>query len=175
MSYFYIPHKVDDEEIILVVRRHTIIFTLHMLFWIMLAVAPIIIYFIIQWFDLEVEISIIVLNIGIFVASIYYLYILLFGFHAFVDYYLDIWLVTNKRILNMEQHGLFGRTVSELYLSKIQDVTYDISGFLETVFNYGNIHIQTAGESQRFNFEEVPNPQDIAQKINQIIHKHTMV
>lgn len=102
-------------------------------------------------------------------TSIYLLSIWLFLFSAFLDYYLDLWIVTNDRIMNIEQHGLFGRTVSELDLTKIQDVTSEIKGIIPTLFNYGDVHIQTAAEEKRFVFEEVPNPHEVRKGILDLI------
>lgn len=102
-------------------------------------------------------------------TSIYLLSIWLFLFSAFLDYYLDLWIVTNDRIMNIEQHGLFGRTVSELNLTKIQDVTSEIKGIIPTLFNYGDVHIQTAAEEKRFVFEQVPNPHEVRKGILELI------
>lgn len=170
MIHFYLPHKTDDEEIMIIVRRHIFIFLLHVSLWIFLAILPIILYSLATIFSLELDIPATVFNMGIFIASIYYLYIFLFAFHSFVDYYLDVWIVTNKRIVSIKQNGLFSRTVAELHLPKVQDITYDVNGFTETVLNYGHVYIQSAGESQRFQFEQVPNPREVSEKINKIIH-----
>jgi hypothetical protein len=48
--------------------------------------------------------------------------------------------------------------VSELHIANIEDVTSDISGILGTVFNYGDVFVQTAGNTERFEFSDVPNP-----------------
>jgi uncharacterized membrane protein YdbT with pleckstrin-like domain len=88
-------------------------------------------------------------------------------FTSFIDYYLDFWIVTNDRIINVEQH-LFARTISELDLYKIQDITGESRGFLQTMFNYGHVFVQTAGEVGRFNFEEVPGPREVARKIMEL-------
>jgi uncharacterized membrane protein YdbT with pleckstrin-like domain len=97
-------------------------------------------------------------------GSIYYLTVWIVAFTAFIDYYLDFWVVTNDRIINVEQR-LFSRTISELDLFKIQDVTGQSKGFLETMFDYGNVYVQTAGATERFNFEEVPGPREVASRI----------
>jgi len=110
--------------------------------------------------------------IFILFISIYYLYIWLFIFYGFVDYYLDVWIVTTERIVNIEQKGLFARVVSEQRLDRIQDVTSELKGFFSTMLNYGNVYIQTAGEQTRFIFKEVAQPQKVAKKINQIVEKN---
>lgn len=76
----------------------------------------------------------------------------------FVDYYLDVWIITDRRVVNVEQKGLFVRQVSELQYNKIQDVTTEVEGFIPTLLNYGEVFAQTAGEKPRFLFHNVPNP-----------------
>lgn len=89
----------------------------------------------------------------------------------FMDYYLDMWIVTNSRIINVEQHGLFGRTISETDLYKVQDVTSKIDGFFPTTLNYGFVYIQSAGEIVRFAFEEIPAPHLVRKIIIQNVQK----
>ena len=56
-------------------------------------------------------------------VSIYYLALITFFFRAWLDYYLDIWVITDERIVNIEQKGLFSREISTQQLYRIQDVT----------------------------------------------------
>src|SRR4051812_42245954 len=56
-------------------------------------------------------------------GSPYYLSIGLFFYTYFVSFYLDLLIITNDRLLHIEQLGLFARTISELDLYKVQDVT----------------------------------------------------
>lgn len=97
--------------------------------------------------------------------SIFFLYAWLFLFQNYIDYHLDVWIVTDHRILNIEQHGLFARTVSELRLYRVQDVTAEVKGFLHTMLDFGDVFIQTAGEKERFQFEDIPHPNQVAKMI----------
>ncbi len=155
----------DYEKIVYHLRRHPIIFLKNIFLFLGLAVVPVIFYiFMANSFTgiLESNTARLIL---IILASIYYLSIILINFTQFVDYYLDNWIVTNDRILNIEQHALFGRTMSELDLYNIQYVTSEIKGILPTLFNYGSVHVQTAGEITRFVFESVPNPHEIRNRL----------
>lgn len=98
-------------------------------------------------------------------ASAYILFIWLFLFFSFIDYYLDIWIITNERIINVEQKGFFSRTISEQRLFRIQDVTSEVEGFAPTLFKYGNVYVQTAAEKDRFAFEQVPDPNGVRDTI----------
>src|SRR3989339_1618815 len=108
----------------------------------------------------------------ILVGSMYALGVWLFGFTEFVDYYLDVWIVTNERVLSVEQKGLFTRVASELHLSTVQDVTSEVKGMLRTVLNYGDVHIQTAAERIRFIFKGVPHPERVREQIVALVEEN---
>jgi len=83
------------------------------------------------------------------------------GFMEWIDYYLDVWIVTTDRVLDIELLGFFRREVSEFKLSRVQDVTVNVHGFLATTINFGDVHIQTAGVSRQFVFRQVPKPHEV--------------
>jgi|SRR3989344_5112570 len=60
--------------------------------------------------------------------------------------HLDGWIVTNKRIIDVEQFSLFHRNITSFRLDRIQDVSVETAGVLATFFGFGTIHVQTAGE-----------------------------
>jgi len=86
-------------------------------------------------------------------------------FLIFVDYYLDRWIVTNQRTIHSELKGLFNLTYSSVFHDKIQDITILIKGFLPSVFHFGDIQIQTAGEFREFIFRQIPDPEIVKQVI----------
>lgn len=94
----------------------------------------------------------------LFIETTAIIFTWLYAFLIWIDYYLDVWIITDQRIVNIEQKGLFLRAASELQLSKIQDVTTDVVGLIPTVLNYGDVFVQTAGEKERFRFRQVPDP-----------------
>jgi len=51
--------------------------------------------------------------------------------------------------------------VSELRFSKIQDITTEVTGFLPTVINFGDVKVQTAGEVSEFLFRTVSDPYSV--------------
>ncbi|MFA6132088.1 MAG: PH domain-containing protein [Patescibacteria group bacterium] len=106
----------------------------------------------------------------ILVACSYALLSWLFCFLEFTDYYLDIWIVTNERIINIEQKGLFTRVASEMHLSAIEDTTSEVKGMMRTFLDYGDVHIQTAGERTRFIFKGIPHPERVKEAVVKLVH-----
>lgn len=68
--------------------------------------------------------------------------LLLFSYH-FLMWYYTYFIVTDQRIRQVTQRGLFGTDVVELRLSKVQNISYNIKGFTGEIFNFGTIIIQT--------------------------------
>lgn len=100
-------------------------------------------------------------DVRAFFESLFMLFLWLYAFLVWIDYYFDIWIITDRRIINVEQKGLFIRRVSELYYEKVQDVTTDVKGFLPTIINYGDVIVQTAGEEDNFLLRTVSDPYQI--------------
>lgn len=71
-------------------------------------------------------------------------------------------LVTDKNLIQINQQSLFIRKVSRLSMSNVEDVSADQRGILATIFNYGTLHIQTAGERPNFDFKYCPTPNHYA-------------
>lgn len=104
-------------------------------------------------------------------GSMYFLSIWLFSFLEFTDYYLDTWIVTNERIINIEQEGLFHRTASELDLAAVQDTTAEIRGIAQTMLGYGNVFVQTAGEKGRFHFKSISDPERVKEIVTRLVEE----
>ncbi len=102
--------------------------------------------------------------------SLYYFFTLTFFFRAWLDYYLDIWIITSERIVNIEQKNLFARKISAFRLNRVQDVTADVKGVLPTLFHYGDVHIQTAGAKQEFIFKQIGDPYTITKIIIKLVN-----
>ena len=94
----------------------------------------------------------------LFLQNTFLLFLWMYSFLIWIDYYFDVWIITNERVINIEQKGLFVRTVSELKFSRIQDVTSEVRGMLPTILNFGDVKVQTASEEDFFLFRQVPDP-----------------
>lgn len=163
----HLPNSKPGEETILFLRRHWVGMLKLSSITILAALAPPVL----TWLLGQTVPQLLQSAAGDAAASvflsIYYLAIVTFFFQEFIDYYLDVWIVTTERIINIEQHGLFNRTASEMHIALVQDVTADVKGPLHTFLDYGHVYIQTAGQTQRFHFKHVSHPEQIR---NTILH-----
>jgi membrane protein YdbS with pleckstrin-like domain len=166
-----LPGLLPDEKLVRVYRRHPItLFGLYLGVAITLII-PASVYFFIKGMRadlLETEVG---ATIFVLFISIFFLFALLFMFQQFLDHWLDIWILTSRRIINIEQTGLFKRVRAEVRLYRVQDVTSEIKGFLRHMFNYGMVFTQTAGETHRFTFEDIEEPKEAAKLILQMAER----
>ncbi len=164
----FIPAKREGEKVVSHFWQHPLVFVGIFLFFLMLFAIPMAVYLVIMGLVpqlLETEIYFIILTVT---CLSYYLVILVFSLNVWMDNYLDVWTLTNFRIISRDQLGLFNRVTSELELVNVQDVTVEQKGIFPTIFNYGDIYVQTAGTIERFRFENVPNPVRVARMIQKL-------
>ena len=165
-------HKsLPHEKIILVVRRHWFIFVVKLSLNLLLLGAPIpLIWYGGTYFSNILSGAFIFPFIVVFL-TIYYLAMWLVFYLTFIDLYLDVWIITNKRIINIEQFGLFSRTEAEHQFAVIQDISTEVHGIFPTIFNYGDLQIQTASESQGVTFKQIPKPYYVKKVISDMIER----
>ncbi len=161
---FDFPSKEDDEKVYMTVRRSFIVLIRQTIIFLFFFIFPVIISGTLHYFDLNIT-EYIFFPIVILVMSVYYLFVTLFTMINWIEYYYDVWIITNKRLINIEQKSLFNHITSELRLDKIQDVTFEEKGFFASMFHYGSIYVQTAGSVQRFTFEQIPRSQMVRRLI----------
>jgi len=110
-------------------------------------------------------------NIMSLIVLIYLLYSVLILYIKWLNEELDIFVVTNMRLINLEQVSFMERTVSETNLSQIQDAKGVEKGVLGNLLHYGNLQIQTAAEKVAFTIKSVPDPFRHAREILDIRDK----
>jgi uncharacterized membrane protein YdbT with pleckstrin-like domain len=162
-------NSLPGERVVFYLRRHSLTFLWQVLFYIILWLVPFVLGFTILRFfpalwDRIFNDALIEALVKLLISA-YYLTTWVFWWEAWVNYYLDVWIVTTERIIVLEQHGLFNRTVAELRLSRVQDVSTQIKGLLGTMLGYGNVNIQTAGAENLFIFKLVPHAARVAEQV----------
>ena len=171
LSIFRLPNHLPNEKVVKVIRRDIFILFKKIIFSAILFVLPLFILVIMLSVYPKLLEDILSYPLLVLLASAYYLFIWLFFFFSFIDYYLDAWIITNERIIDIQQRGFFSRVISEHKLFRIQDVTSEVHGVFPTFLKYGDVYIQTAGTRQRFRFHEIPNPNKIRDKIIKLVER----
>jgi len=165
----HLPQQKNDEEVIFLLRRDISVLLFHVALYVVISILPFGAYWFINTFFQNLLSDPAVIPVLNLILVGFYMFVWLFFYRGFLDYFLDVWIVTNHRILNIELEGLFKRTVTEVKLFRIQDVTTEQTGLLAHFLNYGDVYIQSAGTRQRVVFEQVPNPNKVARQIVQLV------
>lgn len=147
----------ENEKVIRKVHRHWIVVAEKAFMFIFLLMVPL--AGVLSLADLEID-NEFIMPFAFYVLSLYVFILAVLAFISWVDYWLDMWIITSERIIDIEQHGLFRHEISEFGLDKVQDVTVDVPGFLATFLKYGKIAVHTAGE-RVFEADDLPNVHEV--------------
>ena len=150
-----------DEEVLAEMRRHWFVIASEAIFLGAAAVAPLFAFFVLRKF---VPVSLPLSALSFFYSVFLFLLWVAF-FVAWTNYYLDVLVVTNKRIIDIEQVSLFSRDNVSVPLQNIQDVKVEVFGILPSLLDYGNLSVQTAGESREVVISRIAHPHKAREQI----------
>ncbi len=157
-----------DEEILYVFRRAVITNTGWLLIAIFLLLVPIVFnsFFVL----LAKNYSALFNPVLVFIINTFW-YVFTFGFmfERFINWFFNINIITNKRVVDMDFDRLLYRKISEAPLRNIEDITFTTSGALETVFNFGSVFVQTAAEQRELEFDQISDPAKIQDLLSDLV------
>jgi len=162
------------EDVLAMSRRHKFLLILECTSLLLVAVLPLFLY------------SFVTSNTGVFefnparyLPLLVYLYCLwLLGiwialFVSWTDYYLDILIITNHRLIMTNQKGFWRRSISSFRLERLQEVNVEIDGILSTLLDFGTLRAETAGHGQEdFHMDNLPDPKRLKALIMDAVEKH---
>ncbi len=158
----------ENEKIIFVIHKHWFVAAKFVAIFMFLFLVPIIILFLMPYLSSVFDPALVEPWINM-LLSLYVMTLLALLLLFWMDYYLDMWIITSERLIDVEQIGLFNREISEIPLHRVQDVTIQIRGIIETFLGFGTIRIQTAGERE-FLIRDAPHLYKTKDLILQQIH-----
>jgi uncharacterized membrane protein YdbT with pleckstrin-like domain len=157
----------EDENIELLLREHWItnvpwivIVTLGLLF-------PVFLIQIDQALGLEMLVQV-PGNILFGLLVVWYLLMLGYVVENFLNWYFNIYIVTNRHIVDINFVSLLSRDMVSARLDDVQNVSSKIQGIFESTFNYGDVLVETAGESKNQTFTNVSHPDAVADRIQDL-------
>lgn len=174
--YSYLEHpegiifeeQEEGEKPLLILRRHFLT-NLH---WIIISAllfaAPLIFvsfFSTLSVFDFQMLPPHFILIFVIF----YYLIVFTYLFVNFITWYFNIVLITDKKVIDVDFSNLVYKNVAATKHSLLQDASYSQIGVLRSLFDYGDVMVQTAGSLDNFNFNAVPKPERVVRIVEQLI------
>lgn len=166
MSEYHFPIPgVDDEKISFITRRHwaSMLGSFFLIFFMVVLPLALITGLTIY---ANIAISGTVRMAMILFGSVYYLIVASFSLVVWISYYYNIFIISEDEIIDINQEGIFDRKINQISVVRIQDVSGEIKGFLPTLFTYGNVIAESAGEkTQTYVIRDIPNPLEVADRI----------
>lgn len=163
---------LENEKRIAEVRKHPFYFYTQSTGLIILAVAPFFVFkifaIISNWtYPVAEALSFLIFAYALFLSMIW-----IFLFISWTDYFVDVWIITDSRIVDFELKGLFHKDVASVRLDDIQDVKLVVNGFIESWLKIGDLHVQTAGMQREFVIKGICEPAKMKLKIMEAISAH---
>ena len=146
--------KEKDENIILIMRSHWIIYLPQIATGLFFLLFPSLIYLSISETAGSTTFFIGMTIASMMVAATLFMYV-------FVRWYYNVDIITDKRVLDLDFHSVTSHSLAEARLSKIVDITHRQMGIVGSIFDIGTIHIQTAGTAAEIDFSKIPRPRDV--------------
>lgn len=158
------------EQVKIKVRKHVFILFEHVAVLGIIFIAPFLLFIFITSDTISAGVSETIFTaitpaLFIFIGAAWSLFIWMKLAAIWTDYHLDMWVVTDSRVIDVEQKGFFHREIATLQVEQIQDVTVEIKGIFSTILNFGTIRVQTAAASREFTIRGIPNPKRVKEII----------
>lgn len=95
--------------------------------------------------------------------------IIIFFYH-WISWYFSLFIVTNQRLRQISQRGFFNRSVIDVGISKIQNVSYNVPGFSAAAFGFGNLVVQTyVGDMY---LDKIHHPSEIFNELLKVLKEY---
>jgi membrane protein YdbS with pleckstrin-like domain len=104
-----------------------------------------------------------VFDAGFILSVTLFWYLGTFGFFLqnLLNWFFNVYIISTKKIVDVDFHGIMYKNISETTLDNVEDVTSTVVGALGMIFNIGDVFIQTAAERREFEFLSVDDPSKV--------------
>jgi len=152
------------EKVVLLIRRHPFFIIIRFCGLVIAGGVPVVLLMSYVPYLQEQQL----LHFTLWLASLWILVLWSFFSYSLTMYTLDVWIVTDRRIIDSTQHGFFNRMISELHMTRVQDVSVHIGGPIQSILHFGDLEVQTAGTEEHFKFIQIPHPEQVKDEIMKI-------
>lgn len=160
----------EGEQVVRIVRKHWIILLKDLFGTSLILFTPLILLILLQFTNDFITLPDLTpyYSYFIFITAVWVLMCWMMLAYGWTNYYLDLWIITNRRIILVDQRGFFNRFTSSFRLERLQDINVEVNGMIATFLDYGTVEAQTAGSShETFNSNYMPKPEEIKAEIIQ--------
>jgi uncharacterized membrane protein YdbT with pleckstrin-like domain len=113
----------------------------------------------------NVRLNAFIFLVSALLAVIFVVFLLKWLVVDIINWYFNIYILTNRRVMDAE--GFFTPNRKEASLDRIQQVQIEQNNLFEFLFNIGDIQVYTAGTFGDLTFNRVAGPRQLADQIRQ--------
>ena len=150
------------EKVLLLTRKHPITNVPWIVAMLMMCLAPLFVFALI-------DLTFAPFSFRLILTISWYLLTFAYGFERFLSWFFNVNSITDERIIDINFPNILYRDISQTKIDQIQDTSIKVGGFIRSLFNYGDVLIQTAGAVPEIEFLAVPYPGKIVQILNQLL------
>jgi len=167
-SYLRNPRGVDfeikekEEKIELLLRMHPIT----NIKWILVSIIMVFVPIVLKTFPI---LDFLPGNYRFIAILGWYLIVTSYVLENLLTWYFNVYIITDERIIDVDFYNLIYKEISTAEIERIQDVSYTMGGVFRTLFNYGDVFIQTAAEKPNFEFLAVPKPDKVVKLLQDLM------
>lgn len=100
---------------------------------------------------------------------------LVLALRTYLSHYFTAFVMTDSRVVEVDQKGFFNRSVCEVSYDKIQDVTYQSKGVLAALFKLGDIYISFTDDARtKLKLPKMKNPAALSSEILNWRTRHSL-
>lgn len=110
-------------------------------------------------------------NLLLILLIINYLLVFIIVFEGFLGWYFNATIITNEKVIDFDFENLLYKGVDLAPLPKIEETDSVTAGIAGTIFNFGNVKVQTAGANVAIEMKNIPRPAVVADMILDLIGK----
>jgi hypothetical protein len=158
----------DDEHVLLILRKHFITNAPWIIFGAFLLILLPILFYIFHYTSFPINFSISI-QAEIVLVYAYYLMVFCYLFVSYFTWYYNADLITDKKIVDINFQDIIYHDVSMTKIDLVEDVNYVQSGFFGSMFGFGDVFIETAGKTLKFDFKSVPHPERVVNLLEDLI------
>lgn len=146
------------EEILTVIKRHWIVYVMIWVFFLVGIIITAILFSLLNFTPISILINV-----------VFWMFFSIFLYIEWLNHELDMYVVSNNRVIWINQISFLNRAVSECNLWQVQEVNSKTSWLFANIFNYWTLSIQTAWNATTLIMDYAPDPMQTARKILNIV------
>jgi hypothetical protein len=160
----------DGETLYFLLRRHPITNLPWIIFSLLFLFIPVFVIMLIERYVAD-PFAILPANMQLVFVILWYCLVMFFAFENFIIWYFNAYIITDRRIIDIDFKGLWSKRISEAAITSVEDVTFATHRFWQVLFDYGDILMQTAAERTEFEFLAIPRPEMVHDKLTDIVQE----